>query len=261
MIWRSLSLLTAILMATPTVQLAPHPAQSPRVRIDFGNDVPYKQVWLEYGLYGQNGQKKGIGLGGPSLNFGHIPTGTQFWAIEASVDDEAVDRFKALVWAPGCKMKEFDVPVATVNVNLSYPCDELPKLTLVGRLQQVDRGIRSTVSAWYVTSAICPFFVVCKRESCGFSCPATSIPEIANAEVESDGTFRIEVPNFSADPIASSDAELDFSFDDIVLAPGSSNYRHIPLKPESKDYRTDIGGLKVSSSYPGVLVFVPQIVK
>lgn len=257
MIWRSLSLLAAVFMAAPTVQLASHPAPSPRVRIDFGNDVSHKKVWLEYGLYSQNGQNK-IGLGGPSSNFGLIPTGAPFWEIEASVDGEPADRFKALVWAPGCQMKEFDVPVGTSSLNLSFRCDKVPTHCLVGRLKEVDRGIRSEVSVWYTSLALCPFFMVCKQEACGFSCLATSIPEIANAEVESDGTFKIEVTDLSADPIASSDAELQLSFHDIVLAPGHPNYRYIPLEPESQDYRTESGGLKMLRSYSGLVVFVAK---
>jgi hypothetical protein len=119
--------------------------------------------------------------------------------------------------------------------------------------------VESVVSAWYESRALCPFFIVCKEAAaCAVSCPGTSIPEIVTVEVESDGTFKMELPDFSADPVASKYAEFGFSFKDVVLAGGYPNYRHISLEPESQDYRTEMGGLRLSPSYPSNVIFVAR---
>lgn len=150
MIWRSALFLAAFLSAQ-AAQLNPQATRFPHVRIDFANGIPYKQVWLEYGLYGKTGQRRGIGLDGPSSNFSHVPTGSPFWEIEASVDGRAADSFRAVVWAPGCKMLQFEVPVSSLGVNLSFRCEKLPQVILRGRLREIDRGIQSSVSVSFVS--------------------------------------------------------------------------------------------------------------
>jgi hypothetical protein len=109
----------------------------------------------------------------------------------------------------------------------------------------------------------CYFFTVCENSrGCGISCAGDTILKVATAEVGADGTFKIELPDFGADPIASpvSNTEFVFSLKDISLAPGHINYRQIALEPESNDFRsqTGLGGLRIAESYPSGLIFVAR---
>lgn len=261
MIQRSVAAIAFLLFASCIVaQTALSPTvQFPRLKITFGEGVPLKDVWLEYSLSGPGVQRREVGLGGPSRHFGHLPSGAQSYEIEASVDGYAVDQFKALVWAPGCKMKKFDITLSTSSVVVPYECDKTKNVTLFGRIQQVDWGIQSAISVEYV-GPLGGFFSVCKdlcRTGAGVF---VSIPEIATAEVGADGTFKIELPDFGADAITSrvnSGSEFQFLLRDIALAPGYPNYRTIGLEPELEDLLGPRLGLKIATSYPSDLIFVP----
>jgi hypothetical protein len=247
------SFLVAQTAQSPTVQF-------PRLKITFGEGVPLKDVWLEYSLSGPGVQRREVGLGGPSQHFGHLPSGAQSYEIEASVDGYAVDQFKALVWAPGCKMKEFDITLSTSSVVLPYECDKTKSVTLFGRLQQVDWGIQSAISVEYV-GPLGGFFSVCKDVCRTGAGVFVSIPEIATAEVGTDGTFKIELPDFGADAItsrANGGGEFQFLLRDIALAPGYPNYRTIGLEPDLEEFLGPRLGLKFAASYPSDLVFVPH---
>jgi hypothetical protein len=232
----------------------------PKIKIVFAEGVPYGKIWLEYDLSGPGVQHRKVGLGGPSRAFGNVPSGAPFYEIEASVDGYAADRFKALVWAPGCKMKEFDIALSTSSVELPYACDKLKSVTLVGRVQQVDWGVQSVVSVQYV-SPLGGFFSVCKVACRVGNGIFISIPEIATADVGTDGTFEIKLPDFSDDPVTSrvsAGAAFEFVLNDTVLSPGHSNYRHISLEPELEDLHGPMAGLRIAQSYPSDLIFVPR---
>lgn len=256
-------LLFASFMVAQTAQRPVQTAQFPQIRIDFGEGVSLEDVWLEYSLSGPDAQHRDIGLSGPSRDFGHIPSGAPFYEIEASVDGYAVDRFKALVWAPGCKMQQFDIALGTSSVELPFACDKLESVTLVGRVRQVSWSVHSRVFVDYV-GALGTFFAgplkgSVQRIGGGIF---VSIPEIATAEVGADGTFRIALPGFGAGPVASrvnNDAEFGFVLRETVLAPGHANYRQTNLEPALKDdLHGPMMGLRIATSYPSDVIFVPR---
>ena len=233
--------------AVMVAQTAQPPVQSerlpPRVKIVFAGGVPYDKAWVGYGLFGPSGGRRSFDVPKPS--------GTSSYEIEAVVDGNAVNRFKALVWAPGCKMKEFDVSVGTSNVELAFACEVLKTVTLVGRVQLVDLGGKTgTISVAYDSVGPCLFLSTC-TDGCFFDCMGPAIPKIATGQLKADGTFKIELPDFSADPIASGFRDAGFDF----LAHGA---RWIHLEPEAKEFRSSRIGLRVAPSYPSDLLFIPH---
>jgi hypothetical protein len=236
-----------LLAAFTVAQTAESPVQGgqlpPRVKVVFPEGVPYDKVWVGYGLFGPSGGRRYFDVPRPS--------GTPSYEVEAVVDGNAVNRFKALVWAPGCKMKEFDVSVGTSNVELAFACEALKTVTLVGRVQLVDLGGKTgTISVAYDSVGPCLFLSTC-TDGCFFDCMGPAIPKIATGQLKADGTFKIELPDFSADPIASGFRDAGFDF----LAHGA---RWIHLEPEAKEFRSSRIGLRVAPSYPSDLLFVPH---
>jgi hypothetical protein len=156
-------------------------------------------------------------------------SGAPFYEIEAVVNGEVANRLKALVWAPGCKMKEFDVSLGTSNVELAFACDVLKSVTLAGRVVDLG-GNTGTISVAYDTVGPCLFLDtldIC-ADGCFFDCMGPPIPNMATAQLKAEGTFKIELPDFSADPIASSFRDAGFDF----LVHGT---RWTHLEPESKE--------------------------
>lgn len=195
---------------------------SPSVKIVFAGGVPYNKVWVGYGLFGPSGGRRSFNVPKPS--------GSSSYEIEAVVHGNTVNRFKALVWAPGCKMKEFDVSVGTSNVELPFACEALKTVTLVGRVQQVDLGGKlGTISVAYDTAGPCLFLSTCTN-GCFFDCVGPTIPKIATGQLKLDGTFEIELPDFSADQIASGFRDAGFDF----LVHGT---RWTHLEPKSRATR------------------------
>ncbi len=219
----------AVLLSLATFMIAqnttsPVDGGPPPVKIIFGS-VSYDKVWIAYGVFGPHGGNKSFDVPKPSRSYYEI------WAALG-------DRVRILVWAPDCKMKEFDFQFGGPNGELRFTCDTLKNVTLAGRVQQVDFGGRSgTISVAYDALWPCLFLNYCKEGFCQVSCSWQGIP-IGHAELGTDGTFRIELPDFSADPIAS---DGEFSF---VVRSGT---RGVSME-----------GLRVAPSYPGDLTLVPQ---
>jgi hypothetical protein len=209
-------------------------AQAPKVRILF-SEGHLERASMTYGLYQPSG--------GYSRHFGvTMPSDASFFEIPA-----ATDRFKALVWAPGCKMKEFDVPVENSDIELEFACDPLKNIPFRGRVKSIDISGSVTISANYMAFGTCVWMDACSTGTCRIHCGGPQIIGISTADVSADGTFNMELPDFSADPIVSGDssAELEFRLNEakeILL-----------LRPESSQGTT----LSVATSYPTEVTFEP----
>jgi hypothetical protein len=237
-------LLAAVMVAQTAHSTVQNDQRPPRVRIVFAEGVPYEKVWVGYGLFGPSGGRRYWDVPRPS--------GAPFYEIEAVVDGNTVNRFKALVWAPGCKMKEFDVSLGISNVELAFSFEKLKSVTVVGRVRQVDQGGKSgTISVDYDTICPCMFLDTCTDNACIINCIGPPIPDIATAKLEPDGSFQIELPDFSADPIASGYLDAGFEF----FTPGRQGTH---LEPESKDFQSQSIDLRIAPSYPSNLIFVPR---
>jgi hypothetical protein len=180
--------------------------------------------------------------GGYYYHFGmSMPSGDSSFEIPA-----ATDRFKALVWAPGCKMKEFDVAVEKADLELKFVCDPLKTIAFSGRVKSVNIGGSTTISANYTALGTCARMNTSKESD--IHCGGPQIVGIATAKVAADGSFKIELPDFSADPIVSGDptAEIEFHLDPSTLATRL-------LRPESSSSPQ----FAVAPSYPAEVSLVP----
>lgn len=256
----------AVAAAGQTAQ-APGPAvQPPSLRILFAEGVSTEDVWLAYGLYTPGLISSYIGLQGPSAKTDLLPTPPRdgqghlvsrknsppFYEIDGVVNGKAIERFQALVWSPGCKMTFFDVPHVTGNVEEHLICSALNDLTLTGKVRGIDLAGKAATLwvGYYAAMATCFLLHTCDNGrpiSCADNFP--TIAKIASAPITTDGSFKIDVPDFSTDPLASRGG--------LVFSVGDGRRW---LEPEREDLRSfhTMGVLKILQSYPGDLILVPN---
>jgi hypothetical protein len=189
---------------------------------------------MTYGRYGPTGGHSYSGVSGASK------------ASPFEIPMDEGDRFRALVWAPGCKMKEFDVAVGTSDVELQFVCDPLKTIPFSGRVKSVDNLKPVTISADYSGLGICTWMSACK-DRCAGSCLGPQIVGIATAEVAADGSSKMELPDFKDDPFVGDDltAEILFRLNGV---PNVSL-----LLPQLSQGQT----LRVAASYAAEVIFVP----
>src|SRR4029077_16752305 len=92
------------------------------------------------------------------------------------------DRFKALVWAPGCKIEEFDAPIGKSDIELHYACDPLKTVTLRGRVKSVHIIGPMTLSVDYMGLIACHWADATTLLRF-YSCSGLDISGVATAEV------------------------------------------------------------------------------
>lgn len=163
------------------------------------------------------------------------------------------ERFSALAWAPGCKMKHFDVPIEKSDIDLQFACDPLKTIPFYGRVTGVEVGYLAKISVSYTAIGTCIWLgdPDGKKNMFCCSCGGPQIWGIATAAVASDGAFKMELPDFGTDPIVSDDssAELEFRIGGLQ---GS-----FILKPQpSKGVETKAISIGIARSYPAEVTFL-----
>jgi hypothetical protein len=212
--------------------------QVPKIRIVFPESHSEK-AWMTYGLHH------------PANNNWHVNYGASMQAGRSSFEIQAeTNRFKAVGWAPGCEMKQFDVAVEKSDLHLRFTCDPLNTILFHGRVEGVDVGNAARISVSYQSIGILFWFHEGNERWAGSS-PAPGIREIATAAIAPDGTFKLDLPDFSSDPIASDDpsAELEFWI--------SGLKDHYILRPRSTNgIETGVISIRVAPSYPAEVTFL-----
>ena len=141
-----------------------------------------------------------------------------------------------------------DVSPRISDIRESFVCAFLPTLNLEGQVRspQLLRKRNAEVSVAYIAKWSCEFF--------GFTDCMVPQLQLETAKPDGSGVFTIEIPDFSADPIAVSGiygGELELILRD------AKTWNHIAiLAPESETLRTSGLALKIESSYPRNLALV-----
>ena len=213
-------------------------SQVPKIRIVFPEGHSEK-AWVTYGLHD------------PAKNNWHVNYGDSMQEGQTSFEIQAeTDRFKAVGWAPGCEMKQFNVTVEKSDVQLQFICDPLNTVLFHGRVEGIDVGNAVRISVAYQSIGILFWFYEGNERWAGSS-PAPGIHEIATAAIAPDGTFNLELPDFSSDSIASDDssAELEFRI--------SGLKDHYILRPQTHEgIETRAISIGVAPSYPAEITFL-----
>jgi len=129
-----------------TAAMLAQDSPAPKMRMAFPKGILSEKAYVRYGQ-----RQPG---GGYSQQVAELPAGAS--SLEIPVQ---TDRFKALVWVPGCKLKQFDVAVARADIDLPFACAPLKTVTLHGRVKHVDSVGPMTLSVDYEGMIAC-FWVV-----------------------------------------------------------------------------------------------------
>jgi hypothetical protein len=163
--------------------------------------------------------------------------------IKADIRDKSARSFAAIAYAPGCQFVTISIYDLTPDSRQSeFQCHKLPATRLAGRANVSQFGGRELqVEVLYEIAWASKFFGV----------PGISVSPLSlgKADVGSDGSFALEVPDFSADPIwqsLSQNATLAFSIsymqDGVRIA--------MPLQPSGS---LSVGPkVKVAPTYPEI---------
>lgn len=220
---------------TPTAQGSPADAI---FTISVAPPTTAKDVQVRYFLTDQSGVRWSSTAGA---------AGSDKLVIHADSAGRTPKTFNAIAYAPGCQFVTFTADdLATSTRQGDFQCQKLPTVELRGKVALPAGGQQMQVESMYVVRWAGKFFSV----------PGLSLSPLAvtKATVDADGSFIMDLPDFTNDPLwnsLSNDATLMF-----FLTDQASGHRVAGLKAPAALSRG--GNLKVAPSYPEVAFTVRQ---
>lgn len=167
--------------------------------------------------------------------------------ISAGTAQQPAKMLKLLAYAPGCQFVTFTVDdLATSTRQGDFQCAKLPATTLNGIVPSPSDQQQLQVEAMYVVNWASKFF--------GVPGAAISPLALARAPVEADGSFQMDLPDFTVDPLWQSfanNATLMFFLEDMA-----SGHRLGELNAPAA--LAQGGNLKVSGGYPNIAFTIRQ---
>jgi hypothetical protein len=165
--------------------------------------------------------------------------------VKAGTQAQPAKSFRAIVFAPGCQFATIQADdLAAGNRQADFQCQKLSTVPLSGKADISSLSGRDMkVEALYTCAWAGQFF--------GTPGLAMSPFSVGKAKVESDGTFALELPDFSADPLwknLSHNATLT-----LFLVDASTGEHLAELSAPAALSRK--GALKVAASYPAQIQF------
>jgi len=232
-------LIFALFLAVPICVAAQTNASDDVFTISVAAPMSARDVQVRYFLNGDPTVQESTSIAKPDEQRITVKTGTQAKPVKS---------FRAIVFAPGCQFATIQADdLAASNRQADFQCQKLSTVPLSGKAD-ISRfaGRDMQVEALYVCGWAGQFF--------GMPGLAISPFSVGKGKVESDGTFALELPDFSGDPLwknLSHNATLMLSLVDAstgehlaqLSAPGALSRR---------------GALKVAASYPAQIQFAIQ---
>ena len=230
-------LIFALFLAVPICIAAQTNANDDVFTISVAAPTSAKDVQVRYFLNGD-----------PSVSSSIAKPDEQRITVKTGTQAKPAKSFRAIVFAPGCQFATIQADdLAAGNRQADFQCQKLSTVPLSGKAD-ISRfaGRDMQVEALYVCGWAGQFF--------GMPGLAISPFSVGKGKVESDGSFALEMPDFSGDPLwknLSHNATLMLSLVDAstgehlaqLSAPGALSRR---------------GSLKVAASYPAQIQFAIQ---
>jgi hypothetical protein len=229
--------LIALLLIVPVVLSAQANSGADIFTITVAAPVSPKDVQVRYFLNGNAAAQQSASIASPDDNRIVVKTG---------VDGMPARSFRAIVYSPGCQFATIKADDLSASARqAAFECQKLSTTPLHGKADTSRfAGKPLQVEALYVCNWAGQFF--------GVPGIAISPFSVATGKVENDGTFAMELPDFSADPLwtnLSHNATLMF-----FLVDGSTGQQVARLSaPRDLGRR---GSVKVAQSYPAEIQFV-----
>jgi hypothetical protein len=229
-------LIFALFLAVPICVAAQTNASDDVFTISVAGPTSAKDVQVRYFLNGDPTVQQSTSIAKPDEQRITVKTGTQ---------DKPAKSFRAIVFAPGCQFATIQADdLAAGNRQADFQCQKLSTVPLSGKAD-ISRfaGRDMQVEALYVCGWAGQFF--------GMPGLAISPFSVGKGKVESDGTFALELPDFSGDPLwknLSHNATLMLSLVD------ASTGEHL-AQLSAPGALSRKGALKVAASYPAQIEF------
>jgi hypothetical protein len=227
--------------------LLPQSAQTPKtasflpsVSISLPTDILSETVQISYYLVGPFG-----GYGGYAAQ----RTGVHTYEIPIMVDGKAATEIRMIVYASGCEIQQFVIPLAEHSrVSQEFPCQRVNTVKLSGHIVP-DALVRDTNAELVVT-----YMAYWAHGFYGISDGLVTEFHLATVSPDADGMFEVDLPYFSVDAETSS-SEQRASFR--LMLRDSKTWNHIAsnLEPEKQELRLQEHSLRIRSQYPDDLIF------
>jgi hypothetical protein len=177
------------------------------------------------------------------------PTEGNKIVIKTGPEGKLVSTLKLVAYAPGCQLVTISVgDLASTNRQGAFQCTPLNTVQFVGHAATSAFAGKALQTQVLYECNWCPQFF-------GLKSGAISPFSVARADIDREGSFTINLPDFAADPLWSSvsnDASLFF-----YLVDGANGQPLGALKPSVEGLPKD-GAVKVAPSYPQLDFTVPS---
>jgi hypothetical protein len=230
--------------------LLPQSAQTPKtasflpsVSISLPPDILSETVQISYFLVGPFG-----GYGDHAAQ----RTGVHSYQIPTMVDGKAATEIRMIVYASGCEIQQFVLPLAEhSSVSQEFPCQRVKTVELSGKIvpSALVRDNNAELVVTYMAYWAHGFYGI----SDGFDTEF----HLATVSPDADGMFQVDLPYFSADVEASSSQQRASFW---LMLRDSKTWNHIAsnLEPEKQELRRKEHGLRIRSHYPDELIFTAE---
>jgi hypothetical protein len=233
----------AMLLVLAVLSPAQTPEPSRYLEIQLPPGVRSETFFIRYSLTGVN-----------FSSWAPPRTGVTSYLIHTTANGRLASGIKAVLYAPGCAIRTLDLAVTAFdNPRYSFVCQPLRTVEIHGYLSRtheppgkyLPRAGSVAFQARYVARWAQAFLGVDDTIN-------TSFPVGTRAEIDSDGSFTLAIPDFSQDPLAGDrghPGELQIL---AKLKDASVPYAQlIPVKLPT----TKFGGFPIQKEYPARIEF------
>ncbi len=176
--------------------------------------------------------------------------GLRSYQIRAYPEQKAAQSVKIVIYAPACEFQTLDLAFSgNKDLQEDFVCRPLRSIKLAGQFpQELVENENTELLVTYTAYWVNRFFGIMD----GFVPRFT----VARTQPNTDGSFVVDIPDFTSDPSASSSDDeetVGLSLrDSQTLNPGGHG-----LEPELAEFRSRFHLLRIVSVYPERMHFIP----
>lgn len=226
---------TSCLQTTPTRKKAD---DLPLVSIGLPQDVPSDTVQISYHLIGPFGGRGGYAVQQFGVTSYQIPT---------VIDGKTATEVRAIVYAPGCEIQKFVIPLTEQSpVSREFACERVETVRLSGQIvpNELARYGNAELVITYMAAWSHGFFGIVDGPFTHF--------ELVKMSPHADGRFDVDVPMISREATLSEPrASLCLMLRDSRTLNGIAPN----LEPDDAELRSEDRCLQTRTSYPTEMKF------
>src|SRR2546421_5647052 len=175
--------------------------------------------------------------------------GVHSYEIPALAEGKAATEIRMIVYAPGCEIQTFVIPLAgDSSVSQEFACQPVETVKLSGQIvpDALVRDTNAELVVTYMAYWAHGFYGIADGFVTGF--------HLATVSPDANGMFQVGLPYFRVDAEASC-SEQRASFRLMLRDSKTGNHIASNLEPEKQELRLQEHGLRIRSQYPAYLIF------